>query len=179
LLHTTQRRIEKRNVEIDPDNDASKVKEEEGDMKFRGQQQIATSLVHLDKKKASGLDDTTVIRVNADLRESQRRVKDETQRQDRLKSLETEAKMSSEANITIAARWSELDALNVPQDLHKAVEEQKVKCAAVLASKDALIAEFHLALKIKDEEYVKTLKKQAEDIEELLARMRREFRVGF
>lgn len=154
------------------------MKEEEGDMKFRGQQQIATSLVHLDKKKASGIDDTTIIRVNADLRESQRRVKDEAQRQDRMKSLDDEARFSTESNLSIAARWSELDILKIPQDLHKAIEEQKAKCAAVLASKDALIAEFHLALKLKDEDYVKTLKKQADDIEELLARMRREFRVS-
>jgi dynein regulatory complex protein 1 len=172
-----RQRIEHRHREVDPDAENNRgAHEEEGDMKFRGQQQIATSLVHLDKKKASGIDETTIIRVDADLRESKRRVKDETEKEERMKALEEEMKLSLESNQNIKEKWQELENISIPQALHQAIEEQKAKCAAVLASKDALIAEFHLALKIKDEEYVKTLKKQAEDIEELLSRMRKEFK---
>mmetsp|Transcript_26278 Transcript_26278/g.34173 ORF Transcript_26278/g.34173 Transcript_26278/m.34173 type:complete len:756 (-) Transcript_26278:1528-3795(-) len=172
-----RQRIEQRNIEVDPNVDKARGGlEDESDMKFRGQQQMATSSVHLDKKKAAGIDDITIIRVDADLRESRRRVKDESQREERMKALDEEAKVSNESNISIAEKWSTLNDISIPQALHKAIEEQKAKCAAVLASKDALIAEFHLALKIKDEEYVKTLKKQAEDIEELLSRMRKEFK---
>lgn len=36
--------------------------------------------------------------------------------------------------------------------------------------------DFQVQLKVKDEEYVKSLKQQAEDVEELLERMRTEFR---
>ena len=36
--------------------------------------------------------------------------------------------------------------------------------------------DFQAQLKVKDEEYVKALKQQAEDVEELLERMRTEFR---
>lgn len=36
--------------------------------------------------------------------------------------------------------------------------------------------DFQVQLKVKDEEYVKALKQQAEDVEELLERMRTEFR---
>lgn len=36
--------------------------------------------------------------------------------------------------------------------------------------------DFQVQLKVKDEEYVKALKQQAEDVEELLDRMRTEFR---
>jgi dynein regulatory complex protein 1 len=64
----------------------------------------------------------------------------------------------------------------VPQELFKDIEAQKKRCTAVLASKDALISEFSLQLKVKDEEYVTILKKHSEDVEELLARMRREFK---
>lgn len=41
---------------------------------------------------------------------------------------------------------------------------------------DALVNDFQAQLKVKDEEYVKALKQQAEDVEELLERMRTEFR---
>jgi len=146
------------------------------DGKFRGQQQIATSLVHLDKKKSTGIDDTTMVRVTADLRENQRRVAEEAAREERMRMLDEEAGKSAEDNAAIEARWAELVSKDVPQDLHKAIEEQKARCAAVLASKDTLIAEFHLELKLKDEEYVRGLKQQAEDVDELLKRMRREFK---
>lgn len=43
-------------------------------------------------------------------------------------------------------------------------------------AKDALVNDFQVQLKVKDEEYVKALKQQAEDVEELLERMRTEFR---
>lgn len=43
-------------------------------------------------------------------------------------------------------------------------------------SQDALVNDFQVQLKVKDEEYVKALKQQAEDVEELLERMRTEFR---
>lgn len=36
--------------------------------------------------------------------------------------------------------------------------------------------DFQAQLKVKDEEYVKALKQQAEDVEELLERMRTEFK---
>lgn len=41
---------------------------------------------------------------------------------------------------------------------------------------DALVNDFQVQLKVKDEEYVKALKQQAEDVEELLERMRNEFK---
>ena len=43
-------------------------------------------------------------------------------------------------------------------------------------SQDAVVNDFQAQLKVKDEEYVKALKQQAEDVEELLERMRNEFK---
>ena len=51
------------------------------DKKSEGQQQIAQSLSHLDKKKSSGISSVTSIRVNADFRENQRRIAEEKLRQ--------------------------------------------------------------------------------------------------
>ena len=44
-----------------------------------------------------------------------------------------------------------------------------------MASKNKLIAEFQMELKAKDEEYVKALQKQRDDIEEILARMTEQY----
>jgi dynein regulatory complex protein 1 len=172
-----QQRIEARTTEVDPSTTVKSMASDGDDSsKFQGQQQIATSLTHLDKKKATGIDNTTMVRVNADLRENQRRMAEETAATERINAMEAEAARSAADNKDIEARWTELKDKNIPHELHLAIEEQKERCSAVLASKDAVIAEFHLELKSKDEEYVRTLKLQAADVEELLGRMRREFK---
>ncbi|CAN0186433.1 unnamed protein product, partial [Ectocarpus fasciculatus] len=140
------------------------------------QQQVADSLGHLDKKKGRGIDAVTAVRVSADDRETQRRMAEEHARQERLQRLQEEAVRSGKQNAAVEMRWAELLDENMPQELHKNIEEQKASCAEIVASKDALVNDFQVQLKVKDEEYVKALKQQAEDVEELLERMRTEFR---
>jgi dynein regulatory complex protein 1 len=170
-------RMEARTADADPEARGWKDKESEDEMmRFKGQQQIANSLKHLDGKKANGIDVITGIRVKADWAESQRRIAEETQRQQRLKALQEEAVRSGKQNASVEMRWAELLDKNIPQELFAAIEEQRQNCAAIISSKDALIAEFHLQLKMKDEEYVKALKAESEDIEVLLSKMRSEFK---
>ncbi|CAB1096302.1 unnamed protein product [Ectocarpus sp. CCAP 1310/34] len=137
---------------------------------------VADSLGHLDKKKGRGIDAVTAVRVSADDRETQRRMAEEHARQERLQRLQEEAVRSGKQNAAVEMRWAELLDENMPQELHKSIEEQKAACAEIVASKDALVNDFQVQLKVKDEEYVKALKQQAEDVEELLERMRTEFR---
>ena len=137
---------------------------------------MANSLAHLDKKKASGISSVTDIRVNADFRENQRRINEEELRQERLQRLQEEAVRSGKQNAAVEMRWAELLDQNMPQELHKEIVSQKAACANIISSKDELIREFQQQLKSKDEEYVKALKQQADDIEEMLTRMRLEFK---
>lgn len=51
-----------------------------------------------------------------------------------------EAEGSASANAEVAVRWGSVLQLNVPQDLFRAIEEQRIACEAVIASKDRLIA---------------------------------------
>jgi dynein regulatory complex protein 1 len=44
-----------------------------------------------------------------------------------------------------------------------------------MASKNALIREFQLEMRAKDEEYVKSLQRQRDEIEDLVARMTEQF----
>lgn len=57
---------------------------------------VADSLAHLDKKKGAGIDVVTAIRVAADDRETQRRMADETARQERLQRLQVARPFSLE-----------------------------------------------------------------------------------
>ena len=63
----------------------------------------------------------------------------------------------------------------MPQALQAEIDKQRNSCDEIIASKDRLIKQFQQELKIKDEEYVKMLKSQAEDIEILIKRMRTQF----
>ena len=72
----------------------------------RGKQQTADSLVHLDKKKASTIDNVTAVRVEADNRENVRRIQEEEKRQERLRKLQEEALSSGKRNAAVEMRPS-------------------------------------------------------------------------
>jgi hypothetical protein len=56
--------------------------------------------------------------------------------------------------------------------LAKDIEVQKDACKQIIAQKDELIKSFMEQLKNKDEEYVKALKKQNDDVDDLIKAMR-------
>ena len=56
------------------------------------------------------------------------------------------------------------------------IEKQRSQCLKITASKDKLINDIKLELKAKDDEYVKSLKRQAEDIDALLMHMGSQFK---
>jgi hypothetical protein len=51
-----------------------------------------------------------------------------------------EAEGAAAANATISSRWAGVLSLNVPQDMFHAIEQQRLACEVVMASKDQLIA---------------------------------------
>ena len=61
------------------------------------------------------------------------------------------------------------------QELFSEIEKQRQACEKIIASKDKLILEIKNELKKKDDEFVKTLKRQAEDVDSLLQYMSRQF----
>ena len=73
-------------------------------------------------------------------------------------------------------KWSRAKGRRIPQALHELLQQQKVACDAMIGEKDRLIADFEQELKAKDDEYVKYLKKQAEDVDLLLERMEEQAR---
>ena len=140
-----------------------------------GKRQTQTSLAHIDRVKATSIEEVTTIRINADNRENRRRISEEDKRQDRLRRLQEEAIESGKRNAAVEMRWQELMGYNMPQELLRELNMQRAGCEAIISSKDSLISEFRLELKGKDEEYVKSLKQQGEDITQLISRMRKQY----
>ncbi|GMI56192.1 hypothetical protein TeGR_g5314, partial [Tetraparma gracilis] len=106
----------------------------------------------------------------------QRRIAEETLRQERLQRLQEEAVRSGKQNAAVEMRWAELLDQAMPQELQKEIEQQKGACVDIIRSKDDLIRDFQQQLKSKDEEYVKALKQQSDDVEDMLSKMHNEFK---
>ena len=141
-----------------------------------GSQQVVESLFHLDKRKNQGIQDVTAVRVKTNKIESKRRVEDEDIRRSRLSKLQQEALGSAKANAGIEMKWAELLEKEIPQELHMDIHAQMDACNAIIKSKDDLIIDFQQQLRGKDEEYVRTIRQQTDDIDQLIARIRKEFR---
>ena len=168
-------RIEQRKREKDEEGNPKRAVDGEGPGQSEGAKQTQQSLAHIDRVKAQSIENVTSIRVQADNAENQRRIREEDNRQNRLRRLQEEAIESGKRNAAVEMRWQELMNYNMPQDLMVELRKQKGGCERIISSKDELIKEFNNELKSKDEEYVKSLKQQEEDITQLLSRMRTQY----
>ena len=83
----------------------------------------------------------------------------------------TEAESSVQLNAQVASRWGHLFRLEVPQELHQEMLSQQAACDTIIASKDAIVAAMRSQLHDKDDEYVRMLKQQGEDVDLLLLNM--------
>ena len=140
-----------------------------------GKSQVVNSVHHLDKRKVVGLKEITQVRIKSDESEAIRRLRDDELRRERLGKLQQEGLSSAKANAAIDMKWAELLEKEIPQELHHDIQMQMTTCSSVIRSKDEIIAEFQRQLRAKDEEYVRSLRVQADDIEGLVTRIRREF----
>ena len=172
-----EKRIEKRKIEMENagNPDTSGAGGDKGVKLGHGKQQIVDSLHALDVLKYDTINDVTQIRVQTDDRENRRRIIEEQKRDQRLNGLRAEAISSTAKTEELTNYWNELDDIHMPQALQAEIDKQRNACNEITASKDRLIKQFQQELKIKDEEYVKMLKSQAEDIELLIKRMRQQF----
>ena len=140
-----------------------------------GSQQLGHSLLNLNSRKHTNFNDVTEVQIASDADESRRRGKDEELRRERLSKIQKEAIHSAKANAAIEVRWAELLEREIPQELHREIELQIEICGTAVKSKDNIIVEFQKQLRMKDEEYVFTLKKQSQDVTKLLKSIREEF----
>ena len=133
--------------------------------------QMEDSKQRLDKLISDGTQLVTNVKVAGDAKEVQRRVDEDESKKTRFEKLEAEANASIERFEEIMRRWDPALAKTIPQDLQEKLAEQKAACDAMRDEKDKLINDFQQELKCKDDQYVRDLKKQAEDVDLILERM--------
>jgi len=124
----------------------------------RRSEAVEAAIERISEKESRTSELVSDVRVDADFNEQERR-KEVGSRQ-----TPVERPVSVEP-------WEELLKVNMPMKLHSQIEKQKANCDELLAAKDAVIGSIRRELKIKDDEYVKALKQQGDDIEQLLSRM--------
>uniref|UniRef100_A0A8D2IZE3 Dynein regulatory complex protein 1 n=1 Tax=Varanus komodoensis TaxID=61221 RepID=A0A8D2IZE3_VARKO len=118
----------------------------------------------------------TNIQVAADSRETQRRAEEEELTRQRIEKLENEARANQDKFDEITAKWAGAKQKVIPQELWEALSQQQLQCALLIEEKNKLISELQQELKSKDDQYVKDLRRQAEDINLLLERMEEQIR---
>ena len=146
-------------------------KEKDVEMDRRSKKQMEDSKQRLDKLISDGTQLVTNVKVAGDAKEVQRRVEEDESKKTRFEKLEAEANASVERFEEIMRRWDPALAKTIPQDLQEKLAEQKAACDAMRDEKDKLINDFQQELKCKDDQYVRDLKKQAEDVDLILERM--------
>ena len=145
--------------------------EKEVDKDRRSKKQVEESSQRLEKLTSDGTQLVTNVLVAGDAKEVQRRLDEDETKKTRVEKLEAEANASIERFEEIMRRWEPALAKTIPQDLQEKLAEQKTACDAMRDEKDKLINDFQQELKTKDDQYVRDLKKQAEDVDLILERM--------
>ncbi|KAM5165567.1 dynein regulatory complex protein 1 [Mantella aurantiaca] len=133
--------------------------------------QIEDSRQRLGKLVSDGTQLVTNIQIAADARETQRRATEEELKRLRVEKIDNEAKSSYEKFQAITKKWLLGQEKQIPQDLWALLNSQQQQCAQLIEDKNKLIGELQQELKRKDDQYVKDLKKEAEDIDLLIERM--------
>lgn len=112
----------------------------------------------------TGNETVTNIRAAVTARESIRRA-DEAKKVQIWENKELQEQIDSkQAQEEIDAEWSKVEQLSGPYKLQELLEKQKKTCSQLLDIKGGLIEEYVSELKIKDDEYVRELKRQTEEI---------------
>ena len=140
-----------------------------------GRQQIVNSLETMERELKSSTRKLTSIRLAAEIDEAEHRRREEDARMDRAQMLQDEAIESNEANAELNAAWAGVYAYRMPKEQYEAIQVQQQKCRDIIASKTHLMQLFQDDLRAKDEEYIKALKRQADDVEKLIRRMNAQY----
>lgn len=137
----------------------------------KSRKQIEASRLRLTKLIEDGVELVTNIRVGCDAREATRRAEEEVKKQDRNGKLKHEGKTMAEKFENITKKWESALQKEIPQSLRSELKQQKDACDQLVSDKNKIVNDYQKVLKEKDDQHVKDLKKQAEDIELMTARM--------
>ena len=86
-----------------------------------------------------------------------------------LQKLQDELEESLQKNSEVSAGWTRIRQVFVPHELQQQITEQQSACCEIIKSKQQMIEAIRAELRRKDDEYVRCLRRQAEDNELLLS----------
>ncbi|XP_051908073.1 dynein regulatory complex protein 1-like isoform X2 [Hippocampus zosterae] len=110
------------------------------------------------------------IQAAADAKESLRREELEGARKLRLERLEKEVKSCQEKFEEITARWSLAEQTVIPYELQETLKWQQLLCAELIEDKRKVINDLQQELKSGDDCFVKDLRRQANEIDQMMQR---------
>jgi len=142
----------------------------------KGEDQVSRSRAELTQLKTGANEAVTRYRVVTDAHEGHRRIKEEALAVERRAKITEDADSSFKLHGSIQMRFDDLFAHNpantiLPQDLMRDLTAQREACKKVIDVKDKLIDELRRQMVAKEEDYVSSLKKQADDIDHLIETM--------
>lgn len=151
--------------------DTTHTDEGESQPRGKGEEQVRLSRRELTTLRVEAEAAVSSYRISADTAENDRRIREEAQAQQRVAKTGDEAESSETRKGSIQLKFESLYEFQIPQELQKEMDLQRVACNKVIEVKDQLIDEFRSQMREKEEEYVAALKQQTEDIDNLLAEM--------
>ncbi|ORC85542.1 coiled-coil domain protein [Trypanosoma theileri] len=104
--------------------------------------------------------------------ENDHREREEQALEERRKMRRAELDENEVRQGAIELKFESLYKLDVPHELHKALNEQREQCGEVIAVKDKLITALKQQLEEREEEFVASLRRDAEDVNNLVNEMR-------
>ncbi|XP_040051898.2 dynein regulatory complex protein 1 [Gasterosteus aculeatus] len=111
---------------------------------------------------------TTLVSNNqtaADAKESMRRNELEESRKIRSERLKNNVKSSEKIFQEITTGWSMAKQKVIPQELQEALNNQQQLCAAIIKDKKKLLNDLQQELKVRNDQFVKDLRKQEENLD--------------
>ena len=133
--------------------------------------QIEESISGIKATIKEGSKGVTNVKIESDMEENKRRLKYDVKKEEIQQKLKSEAIVSAKKNAAIQMKWPSLKGQKTHQELMVKIKEQEEMCQKVIDSKNVLLKELGNELRLRDEEYVKALKKQSRDVDSLLERM--------
>lgn len=140
--------------------------------------QVSNSRKKIDGVQLSSTELVTNVRVAVVGRESIRRTEEAKKYELWEQKKRDEAEKSLEEEENISTLWDSTMKLEGPYELNDALSKQKGNCDKLIGIKTRLINAYIAELKIKDDDYVKELRRQSEEIDTLIERTNTQYR-GF
>ncbi|KAL4435227.1 hypothetical protein ABPG77_001909 [Micractinium sp. CCAP 211/92] len=137
----------------------------------KGKQQAAASNEVVQALVAQQGADTEAVRAGAEARSKAHRAACEAEKAALREHVAAEEEASRCENRAIDLEWEQLQSVAVPQELAAQIANASAHCARVIESKQATVGAVRALLARRDDQFVRLLRKQAEETDGLIASM--------